>query len=169
MPPRSSVTAVPDEVRVALDERLRASSFSGYEGLSEWLKEQGFQISRAALQRYGSKMEKRLDQLKTASDKAREVIEACQDEGGNIVAQAAANAIQTQIFETLIDDENPLDLDELTTASVALAKAAPVGIKLRDEQRKLLADAAGRAEKAMRKKGVSQDVLEAMREAVEGS
>ena len=58
MPRRSGVTGLPPEIRDELNARLVANGFSGYEALSEWLEEQGYSLSKSALHRHGSVLER---------------------------------------------------------------------------------------------------------------
>jgi len=57
MPPRSKVYTLPPEVLAELDRRLIDSGFGGYRDLEAWLAEQGYQIRKSALQKYGSALE----------------------------------------------------------------------------------------------------------------
>ena len=47
-------TLLPEDVLVALNEKLICQAFGDYAGLSEWLKEQGYQVSKTAVWRHGS-------------------------------------------------------------------------------------------------------------------
>jgi hypothetical protein len=53
MPARSKVYELTSELRAELDRRLIVSGFGGYDGLADWLAEQGYQIGRSSLHRYG--------------------------------------------------------------------------------------------------------------------
>ena len=56
MAQRSSVELLPEEVRHALERRLAESGFSNYSELTEWLNNQGYEISRSAVHRFGQKV-----------------------------------------------------------------------------------------------------------------
>ncbi len=53
MPPRPAITLLPDGLLNELNKRLIDGGFSDYSGLSGWLKEQGYQISRTSVGDYG--------------------------------------------------------------------------------------------------------------------
>ncbi len=102
MPARSSVSQLPDEVREELNRRLVALNFSGYEALAGWLREQGYQISKSAIHRYGKKFEKRLSAIRASTEAAKMIVEGAEDEqdarSGAVVA-----LVQTELFETILN------------------------------------------------------------------
>lgn len=55
---RSAVEMLPDDVRKQLEHEIRKSRFSGYEQHRKWLEQQGYEISRSAVHRYGQKLQK---------------------------------------------------------------------------------------------------------------
>lgn len=57
MAPRPKVLTLPAEVRAELDARLVSSGFGGYESLSMWLADQGYEIGKSALHKYGRSLE----------------------------------------------------------------------------------------------------------------
>ena len=57
MPSRRKIFELPIELREELERRLVSSGFGGYCGLSDWLAEQGFSISKSALHKYGQELE----------------------------------------------------------------------------------------------------------------
>lgn len=52
----STVLALPENVRNALNARLRDKSYGGFDESKTWLLEQGYAISRSALGRYGRRL-----------------------------------------------------------------------------------------------------------------
>ena len=59
MAPRSALAVLPPEIKQEFERRLTENGFQNYTDLTEWLNEQGFQISRSAVHRYGQKIERR--------------------------------------------------------------------------------------------------------------
>ena len=55
---RSAVEMLPDDVRKQLEHEIRKSRFSGYEQHRKWLEQQGYEISRSAVHRYGQQLQK---------------------------------------------------------------------------------------------------------------
>src|SRR5258708_32952676 len=68
MSQRSSVfTRLPRRVRQRLDQRLIAGGFGGYVELTQWLNDQGYRVSKSALNRYGIDLEHRERELALAT------------------------------------------------------------------------------------------------------
>jgi hypothetical protein len=105
MPPRSKVFTLPPEVLAELDRRLIDSGFGGYRDLAGWLAEQGYQIQKSALQRYGSGLE--ADFERTMADVQRT----------QRLAQAYAEA-------------NPDEANAMTGATVRIAQESLLRITL---------------------------------------
>ena len=61
MPSRRKIFELPAELREELERRLVSSGFGGYCGLSDWLAEQGFRISKSALHKYGQELEEEFE------------------------------------------------------------------------------------------------------------
>jgi len=147
MPSRSKITKLPDSVKKELDKRLITGSFSDYRALSEWLREQGFEISRAAVHRYGQAFEERLAAIKIASEQARAVSEAVGDNEG-VMSDALISLVQEKAFDVLVNLQ--------TSDPVAFAKIFPkMGImvaklsKASVDQKKWMAEVKKKAEKAV--------------------
>src|SRR5713226_6794688 len=61
MPPRSKViTMLPAYVRQEVDRRLFENGFRDYEGLAQWVRGQGYEISDDSLWRYGRALREHL-------------------------------------------------------------------------------------------------------------
>ena len=172
MPPRTAVDRLPDDVRGELDRRLGERAWSGYDALAEWLREQGYEISRATVQRYGRRERDRLAQIRAASEFARHMRQALPDDDG-AEAEATMRLIQARMFDLqLATDEG--DPKEIATAARAMADLARAGIALRTERRKIAAQAADAAEAAARDAneraggGLTEAHLREIRERVYG-
>ena len=68
---RSSVSALPEDVRHWLERALAESNFSGYQALEEMLREKGYAISKSAIHRHGQKIERRFAAIKASTEAAR--------------------------------------------------------------------------------------------------
>lgn len=163
MPQRSKVALLPDGVRRDLDRRLTEGAFGGYVALSEWLAGQGFAISKSALAAHGSRLERRIEAVRLATEQAEALIAAAPDDAG-AVADASIRLAQERIFEVLVAAEGG-DLKELAGAARALAETARAGTAIRAERRK----AAERVDKAAPKLGHSPEIAAAIRAAIEGA
>jgi len=60
MAPRSKIERLPDDVRKKLDQRLFDSQFGDYIAIADELYAAGHRISKSAVHRYGSELEKRV-------------------------------------------------------------------------------------------------------------
>ena len=165
--PRRAVLTLPQEVREQLDRRLVERGFAGYTELAAWLAENGHAISRSAVYRYGSQLERRIEALRLATQSAEALVAAAPDDTG-AVADASLRLAQERIFDVLLAAEGG-DLKELSAAAKALAETARASLAVRAERRKVLAEAAGIADKAAKKAGMSPDTVAAIRTAIEGA
>ncbi len=122
MAPRPKVMAVPEEVRRELDRWLMAGGFSGYLNLSEWLGEQGFEISHAAVHRYGVQLERKVEAIRLATEQANVIVSASPDDAG-AMSLGTLRMAQERLFSLLraSDDGN---LKEVTSAARAIADMA---------------------------------------------
>ena len=166
MPPRSKVAALPPEVREEVERRLIGSGFSGYVELSEWLAEHGYQIGKSSLHSYGTELERRIESVRLATEQAETLLAASPDDRG-AMADSSLRLVQERIFQLMLKAEGG-DLKELATAARALAEVARASMSLRSERRKVLSEAADKADGAARKKGLPKDVAAALRAAIEG-
>jgi Protein of unknown function (DUF3486) len=82
MPQVRAIDLLPADVKSALDDRLIQSGFGGYVGLSEWLKEQGWEISKSSLGEYGKDFKDRLAALKLSREIAIAYRDALPDDQG---------------------------------------------------------------------------------------
>ena len=145
---RSKISQLPDGTRKALEERLIRGSFSGYEALTDWLAEQGFEISKSAIHRYGQQFESRLQALKVATDQAKAIAQASQDDEGDM-NEALIRLVQTKTFELLValdegdDEEGPgVDLPKIGRMVAELARASISQKKWAEQVRAKVAKAA---------------------------
>jgi hypothetical protein len=116
------VTVLPEEMRAQLDERLVKGSFADYQGLSDWLAEHGYQISRGSLQRYGSAFERRMKTISIATKQAHALAEASPDREGSMT-DALVRLVQERIFSVLVEAEDIED-GQLTRVARAIADLA---------------------------------------------
>jgi len=96
--------ALPQEVRGELDRRLIESAFSGYEQLAQWLQEQGFEIAKASVQRYGSDLQLEVEESKRAVRQAKAVIKGVPlPEDADAIMDASIQLIQRRLLDMLLE------------------------------------------------------------------
>lgn len=173
MPSRSKITKLPDGVKRELDKRLITGSFSDYRALSEWLRDQGFEISHAAIHRYGQAFEERLAAIKIASEQARAVSEAVGDNEG-VMSDALISLVQEKAFDVLVNlqTEDPVAFAKIfPKMGIMVAKLSKASV----DQKRWMAQAKSKAKdtaeevvRAVKKNGISEKTAEEIRKKILG-
>ena len=126
MAPRSKVHSLPPELKEWLDAELVKRGFGDYVQLAADLKERGAQVSKSALQRYGSPFEKRMAQVKMSTEQARALVDAAPDDEDKLGA-AVVRLTQERIFGLLVDleiDPKNVDVHTLFKNAAEIGKAS---------------------------------------------
>lgn len=177
MPPRSKVHSLPAALKEWLDAELVRRGFGDYEQLAADLKARGADVSKSALQRYGSPFEQRMAQLKMASEQARALVDAAPDEEDKLGA-AVVRMTQEKIFSLLMElDINAEDVDvnklfknaaEIGKASVSQKRFSMEARAAAKEEarRELLEEQRAKLEAMPAKGGVTLETEAAIREAL---
>ncbi|HEL4114499.1 TPA: DUF3486 family protein, partial [Stenotrophomonas maltophilia] len=79
MPPVSKIDLLPAEVRDELDRRLVANAFGGSISLSEWLGEQGYEISKTTVNERAKRLKRRLASISASTEAMKLVAEQAPD------------------------------------------------------------------------------------------
>ena len=164
---------MPDEVRQELEKRLIQGGFAGYVELAEWLNEQGFEISKSSVGRYGKNFKNRLQALKVATDQAKAIVEASEDDAG-AMNDAIIRLVQTKTFELLVELEaDNKDLPRIGQMVAKLAQAAVRQKKWQQEmegkiREKALEEAAQAVGAAAAEQGLNNEQAEFWRKKVLG-
>lgn len=144
---RSKVHSLPPELKEWLDAELVRRGFGDYVQLAADLKERGAELSKSALQRYGSPFEQRLAQLKMASEQAKALVDSAPDDEDKLGA-AVVRLTQEKIFSVLMElDIDPRDID----VNKLFKNAAEIG-KASVTQKRLSLEVRSQVEEAARKK-----------------
>lgn len=109
MPARSKISLLPEPVKIDLDRQLIEGSFSGYRALEEWLEGLGFEISHTAINRYGRKFEKQLDDLKIASEQSRSIVQTLGDDKNSLGEAVTQLALQKALVALQHIDPESVD------------------------------------------------------------
>ncbi|MEM9118490.1 MAG: DUF3486 family protein [Cyanobacteria bacterium P01_F01_bin.56] len=171
MPARSKVMTLPESVKEELDKRLVKSGFGNYEGLSDWLTEQGYGISSSTLHRYGQDFEAKLDALRIATHQAQAISEAVGDDE-NALGDALVRLAQEKAFQVLMkfnaEDVEGLDLVKMSRAIADLNRSAVQQKKWMGEIRAKAAEVAEEVGKEVRDRGMSDSLAEQLVQKVLG-
>jgi hypothetical protein len=157
MAPRSKADLLPDEVRRELEQRLIKSGFSDYAALTDWLTEQGFEISRSAVHRFGSRFEDRIRALRLSTEKARAVVQASPDDAGDM----------NLLMEMELDPET-IEFPKLVRAISDLNRSSVTLKKYQAEMREKLKTAAEEVRQLAANAGVSDETLAAIDARLQG-
>lgn len=175
---RSKIELQPDEIRAKIDRLLIKAGFAGYEWLEERIRtELGADVGgKSGLQRYGSKLQRRLDAIKASTEAARAIAEAAPDEADDR-SNAIISLVQTEIFEALLtmqEAEEQADpakrvevLGKAAKNIATLARSSIARNKWAAELReKALLEAAQRVETAAQARGLTKEDASFWREQV---
>ncbi|MBF5006392.1 DUF3486 family protein [Diaphorobacter sp. NR2-3-3-1] len=177
MPRRSKVHELPPELKEWLDAELIRRGFGDYVQLAEDLKARGADVSKSALQRYGSPFERRMDQLKVATEQARAIVDSAPDDEDKLGA-AMMRITQEKIFGMLMQldiDVNEVDVNKLFKNVAEIGKASVSHKKfsfearaaLKEEaRRELLEEQKAKLDALGNKGGVTADTKAKIREAL---
>ena len=175
---RSTIALLPDDVRHEFERRLAANAFGNYTELTEWLNAQGYEISRAAVHRYGQKVERRFASIKASTEAARLIAEGASDEG-DTRSEALMAMLQTELFEALVqigempsEELNALDrFGIMSEGARKISGLITAGTRLKEYQAKVKAKVEAAAEnvaKQAKKGGLSDAAAEAIRKQILG-
>lgn len=73
MPKVPSIDKLPKAVKDELNEKLVANGFGDYVKLSQWLAEQGYEISKSAVGRHGADLKERMEKSLTRARERMEI------------------------------------------------------------------------------------------------
>jgi len=138
MPPRSKViTMLPAYIREEIERRLFANGFRDYEGLAQWVRGQGYEISDDSLWRYGYRLQQQLAAMRLTVGLARTLGELAEDHQ-LLMARALMPIAQQKAPASLAEKEEvtPGDLNaiaNLTRAAIAQQRWA-AELKAQGEQ-----------------------------------
>jgi len=180
MPRRSKVFDLPPEVRDQLNERLVTCGFQGYEELATWLQDQGFEVSRSGVQRYGQDLkhdfEMAMGEVKKTTELARAWAESDGDQRGDLMA-ATAHIVQEHLMRISLairkaEEEPGKAAKHLATISHAMADLGRMELSqkkwAKEERMELARQAADKASDVARKGGMSEDTVEQIRKGILG-
>ncbi len=185
MPKRSKVDTLPAAVKGWLDRALVSGNFAGYDQLAAELKTRGYDIGKSSVHRYGSNLERKLSAIKASTEAARIIAEDSPDDAGHLSGAVMA-LIQTDVFNMLVTlqeleqtsgpDKSDAAaqmaraklLSQLAKNVATLSRASVAQKKHVIETRGRAEAAAGRAEKILKKGGLSAGAIDNIRREILG-
>lgn len=178
MAPRSSIATLPENMRHELERKLAENGFANYTELTEWLNNQGYQISRSAVHRYGQQVERRFAAIKNSTEAARLIAEGAADES-DTRSEALMAMLQTELFDALVligemgDEElNAIDRFEvMAEGAKKISGLISASTRLKEYQNKIKSRAQAAADevaKAVKKGGLSDETADEIRRQILG-
>lgn len=103
---------------------MLAKRFSDYEGLAQWVREQGYDISDDSLWRYGKSLKQEFTAIRLSLLQARVLANAAPDYKGRMM-QAVVQVVQQKLLSALAEADG-LNADHLCRLAHAVADLARV-------------------------------------------
>jgi hypothetical protein len=178
MPTPSKIELLPEEIRAELNRRLVKHAFADYEALAAWLAEQGFQIGKSTVHRYGQKLERKLEAIRASTEAARSIADAAPDDA-DLRSAAVMSLVQTEIFDVLVNlqEATDEDVDQVTRVKLlsqaakniaTLSRASVHQKKWQAELHERVQAAANDVERIARKGGLSDETIKQIRSQLMG-
>ncbi|MFI3218345.1 MAG: DUF3486 family protein [Methylococcales bacterium] len=165
-----------DEI-ARVDAEIERRNFKNLTAISEWCKSQGWEIERGAVWTRSSKLKKRLQTLKNATDASKLIEKQVQDEGGSL-HDATLSIIQAGLFDCVTNLEEANDEDDpllrvelLGKAARAAADVGRASISVKKYKSEVKAKAQSVAEKVAitaSKNGLSMETVELLKREILG-
>lgn len=176
----SAIDRLPPDVKKMLDDKLFGNGFNGYLDLEKWLREQGYEIGKSSIHRYGQKVERKLAAVQASTQAAMLIAEQAPDDA-DVRSQAVLSLVQTELFnalldfQTVTDDEggmSPADRIKLFgQAGKGIANVTTASVnqkKWQIEVREKVQKAADTVENIVSKGGLSGDTVQMIRREILG-
>ncbi len=163
------IKKLPPDLKNELDRMFSEGTLHSCRQLSKWLGDNGFEISHAAIHKYGQKFERRLEAVRLATEQARIVCKQFKDDDEGM-QKALMRLVQTQLFEVLTAANEveqastneevatiaPVNITALARSVSGLARAETEHRKWAERARANVAVAGKKVDEA-RAKGLSKD------------
>jgi hypothetical protein len=157
---------LPAEVRGQVD-RLLIEGGATYDDIRDFLAEQGYDISRSAIGRYGKDFLNTYQRLRVAEDQARSLVSEVGD--GLALDEAASKLLMQQVLELLISTElTPKERMSLMKSVAFLQSSSVQREKLKSELRKKAETAVGEVAQIAKNGGLSDEAIRQIEEQVLG-
>ena len=186
---KSTISRLPSDVKSYIEGKLAEGRLTldelitNVRGRFPAQAQAGDLPSRAAVHRYGQKLERRLSAIR-ASTEAAKIIQAQAGDNSDARSEALTALIQTELFEAILnlqeedDPEKPMDAGErvgmLSAAAKNIATLTRSSVNLKqfqamveeDTRRKVLEEQRIKLDAMGTKGGVTEDTKKAIREAL---
>jgi hypothetical protein len=159
---------MPEADRKWLEQELVANHFSDYDGLAAALAARGFEISRAAVGRFGKEFKEHCEKIKRSTDMAVILSQQLGDDE-NALGDAAIRTMQSELYQAMQEYDwsriSQMDPNELSL-SVARLSRAGVNQKKWMAEARIKLDASKAALESIVNKGPTEATLRQAEEAL---
>jgi hypothetical protein len=159
---------MPEEDRKWLEQELIASHFSDYDGLAQALAERGYEISRAAVGRFGKDFKEHCEKIKRSTDMAVILSQQLGDDE-NALGDAAIRTMQSELYQAMQDYDwsqvAQMNPNELSLSVARLSRAGVNQKKWMSEVQEKMAAAKKLLAGVVNKGGLSEEALAQIEEA----
>lgn len=179
MPKPSPLDDLMPEEREKIELEMARRNFKDFDGLADWLKAMGFDISRSCAYRHATKLKKRLQAVKDSTEAARLIAQAAPDDA-DLRSAAVISLVQSELFDVMVtlqelDEADPAErvclLKEAAKSVLDMTRASvlqkewkqSVEAKIRKEA---MEEAARKATQVAKSEGVSEAGMQRIRSAL---
>ncbi len=117
---------LPPHIRKQVERRMLAKRFSDYEGLAEWVRQQGYDISDDSLWRYGKSLKREFTAAQFSLLQARMLADQAPDHKGRMM-QALIQVVQQKLMSALAQVEE-IDHTDITRLVHAVADLSRISL-----------------------------------------
>jgi hypothetical protein len=140
----------PEEIQ-AIDDEIIRRNFKKFSDISDWCKENGWEIERGAVWTRAQKVKKNLQIVKMVTQEAIQIKQSVKDEGGDL-HDATLSLIQARLYKSVSDlvesdlEENPeLQIELLGKAARASSDISRSSVNVKKWKQEIEAKAAKKA------------------------
>jgi hypothetical protein len=159
---RTIIGRLPSQVSADLDEQITKRTFNDYCDLKNWLQQRGCVITTIRVKNSSNKLEERLAAIRLATDQARAVVGASNDDDVDM-NEALLRLVQQHLFTVLVEVNgvalNPENIPALSRSVATLARAWILQRKYAEDLRSRIAEklaAANRVREEAEGRGLSE-------------
>jgi hypothetical protein len=156
--PRTKIDLLPPDIRDAIDRKLITGET--YDEIADWLQDQGYDISRSTVGRFGHDFFKVWQVVRKNELKAKAF--CGEDIDALDLEQAVSKMLMSEVFEQVVDNKvkNLKTVSDVLKSVAQLQRSSVYRERYRDEIRKAaMAEAAQKARAAGRAAGLSDEAL----------
>ena len=134
----STIDKLPDDIKGQLDQKL-ADTSNTYEELAQWLKEEGYTISKSAVGRYAIRSNQAAQRVAETLQRTRAIAQAVEANPDLDYTKAASMVLMDGLMQrvsTAEDDFNEMPLDKAGRLIASLSRNATYEKRVRQDMKK---------------------------------